>query len=669
MAILGGSPIGSLPISGQAVAAAATNDDIVQAVFIDDGLYVDSEAEASTDYFQGVQGSPLQDAPAAVGDISKAYFDDPVWIIDEDEWTPDWAQAPPSAATDDLVDCDYPILRGQTSGVVVPAQATSFTVTFPATVKPGDILVVFTSNQSGANTTADGAGWTASTATDLTFQCLAGFWRRYAAGDGASAGFTCSVSSETSWWCGDYDGCHPTSSPVFSTPSEGTATTADPLSFTTTWGSDKAKFLSFLAISGVRSATGVPSGYTTISDLATGTADVDLDHRAIVTTKNDAAGFEDPSVFTLDASGDFSTIGLAIRGSCGTKYPAPVLDTPDDDDEPLTAGVFGSPLENSVVADASITGVSNELFVDEDEPLTEATYGYPPDSVEDIVDRQLPDDIGPEPDDADHDFQGVQARGTSFPDDETGETTGQRSLPDGSELPQDEDDYDYQGVQAEPSEDAVVADASILGSSLVDPLDDDELVTDGQAQSPIEDTLVAESSILGTSTVVPDDDDEYTDTGFELRALDLAAPVDDKFLGTSTVVPDDDDEPVTDGLYQSPLEDSPIIESTHIVDTVTVVPDTEEEYIDYSVFGAERTEPPPTVVSVTGISINVLLGCYHVYGFAAIPDGSGSWAAVSPASNSWSMVSDGSTSWTPSSGATGSWVMMPDGSTVWTDEC
>ena len=75
------------------------------------------------------------------------------------------------------------------------------------------------------------------------------------------------------------------------------------------------------------------------------------------------------------------------------------------------------------------------------------------------------------------------------------------------------------------------------------------------------------------------------------------------------------------------------------------------------------------IVDVTGISIVVALGCYHVYGFAAIPDGSGSWAAISQASNSWSMVSDGSTSWTPASGATGSWVAMPDGSTVWQDEC
>jgi hypothetical protein len=190
----------------------------------------------------------------------------------------------------------------------------------------------------------------------------------------------------------------------------------------------------------------------------------------------------------------------------------------------------------------------------------------------------------------------------------------------------------------------------------------------GFSVEPLSDNFVAPQDFLLGISEPEQDYTDHAEYGFAVDPLsaDSVAPVEDFLLGISE--PEQDYTDHADyGTQSDPLsaDNNPGLAPSAL---------DEQDFTDTADYGY-ATDPlsadahPGVVVVVTGISINVLIGCYHVYGFAAIPDGSGSWAAVSPASNSWSMVSDGSTSWTPASSATGSWVVMPDGSTVWTDEC
>jgi hypothetical protein len=87
-----------------------------------DASYGDEIEDAGLLY-EGVTASPLEDTPVDTTPANKV-FDDPVWIIDKDEWTPDWAQAPPKDIADetgetrgqvsnnDWVDEDEPVTDG-----------------------------------------------------------------------------------------------------------------------------------------------------------------------------------------------------------------------------------------------------------------------------------------------------------------------------------------------------------------------------------------------------------------------------------------------------------------------------------------------------------------------------------------------------------------------------
>jgi hypothetical protein len=87
-----------------------------------DAAYGDEVEDAGLLY-EGVTAGPREDAPVDTTPAT-AHYVDPTWILDEDEWTPDWAQAPPKDVADetgetrgqvsnnDWIDDDEPVTDG-----------------------------------------------------------------------------------------------------------------------------------------------------------------------------------------------------------------------------------------------------------------------------------------------------------------------------------------------------------------------------------------------------------------------------------------------------------------------------------------------------------------------------------------------------------------------------
>lgn len=327
-----------------------------------------------------------------------------------------------------------------------------------------------------------------------------------------------------------------------------------------------------------------------------------------------------------------------------------------------------------------------EVF-DDDEPVTDGLTNTPPDFDEEapkLGQTDLPDDD----DEPIVEFTTQAAPTDQF--DETGQTTGWRSNED--LVDEDEPVSDGQAQWPLADADAVTVD-DLFPQELGQIYDEDEPVTDGSLQSPLEDVVVA-ADISSQEVGVPLDEDEPVTDGalgtpgdFEENVPFTASNewvLEDEELAeglTSSPLEDADgivfrpalgqdfeeEEPVSDGWFSAPVD----IESDRdLVARQFDVPEWDEDEPDKgwqasSTFDADDS----TIVFVTGISINVSIGCYHVEGFAAIPDGSGSWAAIPSASNPWSGVPDGATSWSATPNGPGSWVTLPDGSTVWESEC
>jgi len=129
MAILGGTPISAVPISGLEAAAAAATDDAIkpQMTATDDGTTLHGDAEFDAyDSSDAQLGSPLHDIVAVADAEVKIFwgFFEPGTDEDAENWTPDWAQAPPTdqfdetgqtrgqVSNNDWVDEDEPVADG-----------------------------------------------------------------------------------------------------------------------------------------------------------------------------------------------------------------------------------------------------------------------------------------------------------------------------------------------------------------------------------------------------------------------------------------------------------------------------------------------------------------------------------------------------------------------------
>lgn len=300
-----------------------------------------------------------------------------------------------------------------------------------------------------------------------------------------------------------------------------------------------------------------------------------------------------------------------------TAFADPVFD-PDADEFDYSGEQAGAPDDVAVVTDDLVKVVTWEMVWPDDGDDWTPDWAQAPPNQDDEYVRPSPVDIVDEDEPT---TDGFTAHGASFPDDETGETTGGTSnndWPDEDEpvtdgwfafpvaFPDDEtgqttgcasnndwvdEDEPLTDVwSGTPLEDTPTPDADILGVSNNDWVDEDEPITDGWFSGPLELTIADENYAARS---LPDDgyyDEEPITDGF------FAAPPDqnDQYACNRGADVWDDDEPLTDGTFSSPDEEDQ--SDTDIVGTSLVEPLPEDEPVTDGWFNEplEDTPTPPT---------------------------------------------------------------------------
>jgi len=184
----------------------------------------------------------------------------------------------------------------------------------PSGVTAGDLLLVYIASVSFTATAP--AGWTQLT----TAGANGSIWWKLADGtEGASQTFGFSPPRAFSAATLRITGWDQTSTPAFANTAISSTTNYDPPSVTASWGSANNLFLaSALASSAGRTVSTPPTNYAPVitSNANSGTA--------IVYERNLAAASDNPSTFTLSASGTGLADTIAVKPAPAvTLQPAP----------------------------------------------------------------------------------------------------------------------------------------------------------------------------------------------------------------------------------------------------------------------------------------------------------------------------------------------------------
>lgn len=200
------------------------------------------------------------------------------------------------------------------------AAGTSHTVTLPATVNAGDLIVVIFHVDGNPTVTWDNSSqgtWTAlnfSPYQDSTAIATHAYYKS-AAGteDGGTLTITTDVNEAATFVCFAIEGWHGTTAPE-GTGFRTTGTTIDPPSHAASWGSAANLWLAIGASDGSSQASGWPAGYSN-----TGATDNGLSGGTNLGwgTLEATASSEDPAAFTFGASSVKQGFTIAIRPSSG----------------------------------------------------------------------------------------------------------------------------------------------------------------------------------------------------------------------------------------------------------------------------------------------------------------------------------------------------------------
>lgn len=198
---------------------------------------------------------------------------------------------------------------------------TSHLVTMPATVNPGDLLIIVFAGASQTDNPTDPSGWDVLAA--VTNECLWA-WKKSAVGDEDGTDVNI-VTADSSRGCSHVYRYTDWADIVIGANTTGTDATAEVANLTTGWGAVDVGWLVCMGIGGTLAPPTIssyPTNYSNgVTDNITGTgADA-----MIATARRDAnAASEDPDQFTMNANDDtWDTRLIAIRGSAAATNITP----------------------------------------------------------------------------------------------------------------------------------------------------------------------------------------------------------------------------------------------------------------------------------------------------------------------------------------------------------
>jgi len=247
--------------------------------------------------------------------------------------------------------------------------------TLPATITADDLLLAFV--HAGTTITAGPTGWAEIASVDLSassgkyFKVYA--FKAVGTEDGGTISVTLSVSAAAVCQVQRYTSWNGKISEIeVSTVSTGTGTAPNPPSITPSWGALKAMFVTAaIASAGVTNFT-EPSGYSTANPLLL-TSGSSYYFATAYRAESTGVSSEDAGAWTLDASRNYATFTIAIRGarSVSSSVSAATPNTLDGAfsiayDSGLGGGVGQQDIENIQVSGVALT--------ESDQAFTQADY-------------------------------------------------------------------------------------------------------------------------------------------------------------------------------------------------------------------------------------------------------------------------------------------------------
>ena len=194
------------------------------------------------------------------------------------------------------------------------ANDTTQTVTLPAGISSGDLLIILMVWNNSTATTTVPTGWTrlvADTALDASQGAIGGFYRQADGGEGASVDVTTSGNTRSGAASYRITGHEnpATQAPEVSSITVATSTNPDPPSITPTGGSKDYLFLACMGQDGNPTPTGSPANYS--NELAVNVFSGTVSLRSM--ERQLAASSEDPGNWTIAISNEWAAWTIAIH--------------------------------------------------------------------------------------------------------------------------------------------------------------------------------------------------------------------------------------------------------------------------------------------------------------------------------------------------------------------
>lgn len=212
----------------------------------------------------------------------------------------------------------YPTIVGTATSAELEA-TTTHTVSLPAGIQEGELLVVFVATASaGSGEVVGPSGWTELYSTTVGTSGEACCWYKEATGaEGTTVTFTMTDfgrrSAHNAYRIAGWDA---TQVPQAGTVATGTSTGPNPPSLTVSWGSAKGLWLAAMHGAHGNAVTAFPANYGTALNAWTNVSNEW--HARMVTARREYEGAtQDPAAFTLVGSSAWAANTVAVKGATG----------------------------------------------------------------------------------------------------------------------------------------------------------------------------------------------------------------------------------------------------------------------------------------------------------------------------------------------------------------
>jgi hypothetical protein len=205
----------------------------------------------------------------------------------------------------------FPVVQAtNSSGTTNFGSETTHAAALPASISSGDLLLLFVSISTAANTLTTPSGWTSlfNTTNTIRFAC---YYKVASGSEGASVNVTASTAEK--WACNSYRVTGYQGTPEAGTSATGSSANPNPPSVSPSWGSAKTLWIAASADNALSTTTPTaPTDYGNLVNHSHTVIGINQLRTASVRRELEASS-EDPGTFTLGGSGAWVAQTVAVR--------------------------------------------------------------------------------------------------------------------------------------------------------------------------------------------------------------------------------------------------------------------------------------------------------------------------------------------------------------------